>query len=128
MKKTICKLVLSLVVGSSLLASSTQALNSGGLFDWCNFGGCWEAGAGVLWQQHCISNWTVADGIAFMSPREGLALTHKTFDVKPQFYWGFKVWGGWYSSDGCHFVNLTYKHLWSSNNNKNFPRSPICSS
>lgn len=120
MKTMMKKLGIGCLAAIGLLAAPGQVMGAcnTGCCSPCLLGGCWEIGGAALYQQTCVQNFSVADGVISNQATSGQI--HRPYDIFPKAFWGFEVWLGWQDSCGCRFADVLYKRLHSRHNNKAF--------
>lgn len=68
--------------------------------------GCFEAGAEALYWKPCVTPFQYA------STGEASNLTQKF--INPDYHWGFRIYGAYFTEDLCNFVKLGWVYLHTS--------------
>jgi len=105
MKKQIIALGLLLITAALPGAAGADSW----CWDACRWNGSWEMGAEALYWKNCSCDWEY--GLL----RDSEGQTTAVGLLNPDYDWGFRVLGGYYSCDSCNFLTLDWVY-WRSTN------------
>lgn len=109
MKRLIKTLGITLLIGASTMSAKGSADNW--CWDSCRWDGCWEIGAEALYWKSCGCGWQYGT----VGETGGSSPLHIDYlRLSPDYDWGFRIQGGYYSCDACSFVTLDWIYFRST--------------